>query len=443
MAERKHDQVTKEQEKDEKAKEIKTYKRKKNKNKNKDKKEETKDNPPKRNNRYFDQEEPEYTLQYKNKLTKKNMDDNVDIEDINKTYSKSNKLKGLKKEDEDEKNEDKKDDYGYDDLEEDFNENQIENYIKSEKHTIKSHSKGSKQNFDLQALNSKYGLSDSKFSSKYGSKYSGKSKKSYFYDKYKTKSGLVALEKFHNRAGRTNVDNDGIPLDIINEEEERKKALEAYTRLSVTPFQFFLYNVKARHTLIAPFLNLTLFNNRWKKLMVLLTQVYTQQLIISIYLTMNEKIISSNFGGIIETSLISSIVSNLLVYCYVFLFGTSTYQRKRLYRLVINGETLIVEKAWRRLKRTMNFSIIFGIIIAVIIWAANLYITLIFTAVWWVQRSAWILSFFLSVFIDLVIGELLIEGLCAFLYSNRVKYDCMKNLGESLNRLRSYRTMWP
>ena len=92
--------------------------------------------------------------------------------------------------------------------------------------------------------------------------------------------------------------------------------------------------------------------------MVLLTQVYTQQLIISIYLTMNEKIISSNFGGIIETSLISSVVSNLLVYCYVFLFGTSTYQRKRLYRLVINGETLIVEKAWRRLKRTMNFSII-------------------------------------------------------------------------------------
>jgi hypothetical protein len=254
---------------------------------------------------------------------------------------------------------------------------------------------------------------------------------------------LVALEKFHNRAGRTNVDNDGIPLDIINEEEERKKALEAYTRLSVTPFQFFLYNVKARHILIAPFLNLTLFNNRWKKLMVLLTQVYTQQLIISVYLTMNEKIILSNFAGIIETSILSSVVSNLLVYCYVFLFGTSTYQRKRLYRLVINGETLIVEKAWRRLKRTMNFSIIFGIIIAVIIWAANLYITLIFTAVWWVQRSAWILSFFLSVFIDLVIGELLIEGICAFLYSKRVKYDCMKNLGESLNRLRSYRTMWP
>ena len=83
------------------------------------------------------------------------------------------------------------------------------------------------------------------------------------------------------------------------------------------------------------------------------------------------------------------------------------------------------------------------IIIALIIWAANLYITLIFTAVWYVQRSAWILSFFLSVFFDLVIGELLIEGICAFLYSKRVKYDCMKNLGESLNRLRSYRTMWP
>ena len=132
---------------------------------------------------------------------------------------------------------------------------------------------------------------------------------------------------YKNRAGRINVDNDGIPLDIINEEEERKKALQSFTRLSLTPYEFFSYNLRVRHILIAPFLNLTLFNNRWKKLIVLLTQFYIQQLIISLVLTLKEKIIISNILGLIVASIIACLISDLIVYCFVFLFGTSTYQR--------------------------------------------------------------------------------------------------------------------
>ena len=327
--------------------------------------------------------------------------------------------------------------YGVD--EEDFNENKIQDLMKSEKNSIKTFSKGVKQNYDLQTLNSKYGMNNSKLT-----KSSRRSKKTeYFYGKDKTKANYISFQRFHNKAGRINVDNDGIPLDIINEEEERKKALEAYTRLSVSPLQFFTYNLKVRHILIAPFLNLTLFNNRWKKLMVLLTQFYIQQLIISLILTYKESIILSNILGIIMTSLIAAVASDLLVYCFVFLFETSTYQRKRLYRLVMLGEGLIVEKAWGRLKRIMNFSLLFGFIIALAFWAVNLYITLIFTAVWGVQRSAWVLAFFLALFFDLVVGEFLIEGICAYSYSQRVKSNFYKRFGESLNRLRCYRTLWP
>ena len=109
-------------------------------------------------------------------------------------------------------------------------------------------------------------------------------------------------------------------------------------------------------------------------------------------------IIISNILGLIETSLIAVLISNIIVYCFVFLFGTSTYQRKRLFRLVMMGERLIVDKAWQRLKRTMNFSFCFGFVIAMAFWLANLYITLIFTAVWSIQRSAWIASFILCLF---------------------------------------------
>ena len=440
----------------EKITEIRTSKKHKSTKKIKNKKEN--ESPPKRK-KYFDddddddkdEEKPKNTLQEqirnRRKTTiKKNDNDLFDIKDKNKTFSKLSKSKNSQKLeynnyklDEDVK--DEKNGKGGEEEEKDFGENIIENFIKSEKNTIRSYSKGSKQNFDLQALDSRAGFNPSKYSKDTNS--SRHSKQSYFVDKDKIKANYVSLKRFHNRAGRINVDNDGIPLDIINEEEERKKALENFTRLSLTPYAFWAYNLKVRHILVAPFLNLTLFNNRWKKLMVLLTQFYIQQLIISLILTYKETIIASNILGMIVTSLIAVAISNIIVYCFAFLFGTSTYQRKRLFRLVMMGERLIVDKAWQRLKRTMNFSFFFGFIIAMIFWAANFYITLIFTAVWSVQRSAWIVTFILCLFFDLVVGELLTEGIVAFCFSKRVKSDFYRRLGESLNRLRAYRTLWP
>ena len=432
----------------EKATEVRTNKKHKSnskKSKNQDK-EQSKKNPPKKKIRISEEEEdnPKLTMQDQLQLRKKgknksNNDNSFDLEDINKTYSKNSRTKSkleiINKDDDDE---DEKEEKGYGNDEEDFNENIIEDFINSEKDTLDYYSKGSKQNYNLQASNSHYGSMNSK-----SGRNNKNSKKNYFYDKDKIKSKLISLQKFHNRAGRINVDNDGIPLDIINEEEERKKALEAFTRLSVTPQAFFLYNLKVRHIFISPFLNLTLFNNRWKKLTVLLTQIYIQQLIISLILTLRETIILGNILGMLLTSIIASGISDLIVYCFVFLFETSTYQRKRLYRLVMMGERLTVIKAWDRLKRIMNFSLFLGLLIVIVIWIINLYVTLIFTAVWSVQRSAWISIFVLTLFMNLVVGEFLVEGICAFCYSKRVKSDTYRRLGESLNRLRCYRTLWP
>ena len=348
------------------------------------------------------------------------LSENLSTKSKTKTDKKiHNKINEMITEEEDQKEEGKG--YGENNLEEDFDEKIIQENINSDKKTLSS-----------------------KFGEQISDKVSSEnSKKKYYSGKYGTKANLISLQRFHNKAGRTNVDNDGIPLDIINEEEEREKALIAFTRLSVSPFVFFKYNLKARHILIAPFINLTLFNNRWKKLMVLLTEIYTQQLFISIILTMRKNITMNNILGIIIVSVISSVFANLMIYLLVFLFQSSNYQRKRLYRLVMLGENFTVFKAWNKLKEQMNFKLFFGIIIAFIIWAINFYITLIFTSVWKYQRNTWIFCFFASLFLDVVFGEILVEGFCAFCFSRRMKSDFMKMTGERLNRLRAYRTMWP
>ena len=335
--------------------------------------------------------------------------------------------------------------YGDDDEEddEDFDEKKIENKMSSEKSSIKKDFRlPVKQNYDLQSLNSKLGLNQTKFSKfdlkTKNSKASTTSKKSYFIGKDKIKANLISLQQFHDHSRKVNME-----LNLPNKDDEKRKTLEEYTRLNITPYQFFKYNLRTRHILIAPFLNLTLFNNRWKKLIVLLTQFYIQQLTLTIILTSKESIIISNFSGMIIASLLAGVISNIIVYCFVFLFGTASYDRIRLYRLVMTGEDLYIFKAWSDLNKIMNTKVIFGIIICVIFWVANFYITIIFTAVWKVQRIPWFICFILTLFLDLVVGEICVEGICTILYIYRLRFNFIRNLGNALNNLRRYRTIYP
>ena len=416
----------------EKVTEIRTNKRRKERKKtNKSK---TKDNPPpKRENRknaISDGEEGDekYSSQYKR--SKKEREENG-----NNNKSKAGILKKRK--------ENTKTDGGYgdgDEAEMDFDEKKLEK-MSSDKSTITKQVKfhNIKQNYDLQTLNSKLGINFTKYS-KFSqiSKSSNTSKKSYFIDKGKTKANMVSLQKFHDHSKKYNIDKN-----IPNKEEERKKALEDYVHLSVSPFEFFKYNLKTRHILVAPFLNLTLYHNRWKKLMVLLTQFYIQQLALTVILTSNENITISNFAGMLVASLLSGIISNILISCYVFLFSVSVYDRMRLFRFVMKGEDLSIFKSWSSLENKMRIKAIIGIIISITFWVINMYMTLIFTAVWAFQRSGWIICFIMTLFLDLVVGEICIEGICAILYILRKKYNFWRNLGFSFNNFRRYRTMWP
>ena len=317
---------------------------------------------------------------------------------------------------------------------EDFDENKIEKKLSSEKSSQKPREVGFNQ---INSINSKMQLNSSKYSG--FSKQSKQSKRSYFIDKDNTRpNNYVAIEKFHNKSYKLKIDNN-----FVNYDEEKKRALDEYTRLNNTTYEFFKYNLKTRHILISSFTNVSLYHNRWKKLVTLLTQFFTAQLCLSIILTSDENILLSNIPKMLIASLISMIISNILMHLIIPFFSISFFERKKLYRYAEHGESLYVFKVYTNLVRKMKLKNIFAYIIIGIFWIINFYITLGFTAVWKVQRTAFIVCFFITIAMDLIAGEILIEGICAIFFIGRKKYNLLRNIGELINRYRSYRTLYP
>ena len=320
--------------------------------------------------------------------------------------------------------------YAEDEIE-DFDENKLEKVLSSEKSSNKPRFVGFSQ------VNQNYGFNSTKYSK--NSKLSKQSKKSYFIDKDNTRPNqYISIEKFHNKSYKLNIDNN-----IMNYDEEKKKALDEYTKLNISTFEFFKYNLKTRHLLIGPFYNLTLYHNRWKKLISLLTQFFIEQLSLSILLTDDENILLNNFVKMLIASSISMVIGNVVIHIVIPFFSVSFYERKKIYRYAEHGENLYVYKIWSNLVRKMNIKVIFAILFITIIWIVNFYITLGFTAVWKVQRITFIMCFLLTIALDLVVGEVIIEGICAFFFSKRKKYNLVRNIGEIFNRYRNYRTLYP
>ena len=188
---------------------------------------------------------------------------------------------------------------------------------------------------------------------------------------------------------------------------------------------------------------MTLYHNRWKKLISLLTQFFIEQLSLSILLTADENILLNNFTKMLIASSISMVIGNILIHIVIPFFSVSFYERKKIYRYTEHGENLYVYKIWSNLIRKMNIKIIFAILFIIIFWIVNFYITLGFTAVWKVQRITFIMCFLLTIALDLIVGEVIMEGICAFFFSKRKKYNLVRNIGEIFNRYRIYRTLYP
>ena len=206
-------------------------------------------------------------------------------------------------------------------------------------------------------------------------------------------------------------------------------------------------NKKLRTTLINSIGNVSLFQPRWKKLTMFITEIGLMILVISILLTIDEKAKLSNgliiIGYLFAYALAASTFSNLMMYFIAVFFHFPRELADRLYKYVLFNGQLIVLKEWEIITFQQGIKSIPGVIICLIFWAISLYVGLGFTAVWKDQNNEFLISFAFAFVLNFFVMELIVEGFIAIFYIGRRKYNCIKRFGFTLNRLRNYRCLSP
>ena len=265
-----------------------------------------------------------------------------------------------------------------------------------------------------------------------------KKKNNYFQSEDLKGHKYISIQKFHKQK------DEKLNEQINNYKKDSNKNLEDYVSLTLTTSEFIKWNIRKRHIFISPFLNVSIFNKRWIKLFILLTQIYLNMCIISLILTYDKNIIiNKNFFKCIISCFLSIIISNLFIYLIAFMFHSSKNDRFKLFNAVISGGQLFILKSWNSIKRKNRCFTFFGIFICLPIWIANFYVSFTFSCVYIEQKKTWILIFIISEILDLMIFEILIELIIGYLFSKRKDNYPSRKVGEFLNRVRSYRTLLP
>ena len=236
-----------------------------------------------------------------------------------------------------------------------------------------------------------------------------------------------------------------LPKDFEKSQEEKERRLENYSHLKMTSGQFFSANYKLRTTLINSLCNVSLFQPRWKKLTMFITEIGLMILVISILLTIDEKAKLKNgliiMGYLFAYGLAASTFSNLVMYGIALSFHFPKDMANRLYKLVLFNGQLIVLKEWEEITFSQGLKAIPGVIICICCWLISLYVGLGFTAVWRDQNFEFLISFAFAFVLNFFIMELIVEGIIAIFYIGRKKYNCTKKFGFMLNRLRNFRCL--
>ena len=238
-------------------------------------------------------------------------------------------------------------------------------------------------------------------------------------------------------------DVNNLPQVFENEKEEEERRIKAFYDLNLSMFEFMIENIKERHIIINPLINVSIFNSRWKKMTMLITHIAILTMMLSVFLTDDEKITGKKIGSIIKISFLAILIADIVMYFLSIFFQTSYKQRRRLYIVVIKHGQLQILKEWEHMTFVNNIWTIIGCVINYCIWIISFYITVSFNAVWKVQNSAFLKGFLFCFFGDFILFEILIELFIALLYWKRRSNSTLRLLAEKLNNVRNYRCLWP
>ena len=267
--------------------------------------------------------------------------------------------------------------------------------------------------------------------------------------KLPSKNAEAALRRkqpdlFYSRQMKKNrYDPNSLPTEFENAQEARAERMQEFADISLTEGEFLRLNIIHRNILINTFCIVSIFNPRWKKLTLLMTESSVILVLNSVLLTSNEKAILSNIKSLFLYSFIVMLMADAVIYMIAFFFKFPSDKLRRLYKLVTTGGQLSVLKEWEITEKIQKKKCIIGFIIAVIIWMASFYISFGFTVVWRYQNSAFLAVYGIIFALDFIVCDFLIELLIAICYTQR-KHNCfLRGISEGLNRIRNYRCLSP
>ena len=251
----------------------------------------------------------------------------------------------------------------------------------------------------------------------------------------KTQKDFSQNEILRNIENKINFQNE----DYRNNKDDK---IILFRDIPFSTKKFIKINIRRRNTCFNALLNISIFNPRWKKITLLLTEINLISLFVSLLLTNNEKITEKSFFKCCLTSFFSFLISNFVIYFLNIFFYFSYNQRKTLYDLIINRKQLIILREYEKIKKHNKIFYFFGFIIVILIWIFSFYCSIGFVAVWKIQKNAYLICILLNFFFHFIISDIFVELFIGLLYKYR-KEEYFSNIGEFFNNLRNYRCLYP
>ena len=222
---------------------------------------------------------------------------------------------------------------------------------------------------------------------------------------------------------------------------EYNRRLYGYANLNLTFFEFLGKNILSRNILINPFININMFCPRWKKLIIFTTNIYSELLLLSIFLTNDEKAIDTKKTILLKYSIYTILITDTFMHFMTIFFKFSEKQKRRLLRLVLHKGQLIVMKEYEDMQCANNIFTVFGTLICYTIWGFAFYMSFAFYSVWKNQNKAYIYSFLMTIGLDFIGLDCFYELILAVIYMQRKTSEIFRVIGEFLNRVRNHRCM--
>ena len=244
-----------------------------------------------------------------------------------------------------------------------------------------------------------------------------------------------------NTNGNEHIENEEAKAEK-KKEKEKKDEIKLYNQLHFSYCEFVCYNIRDRNLFVTTFINPSLFNPRWRKLTLFVTEMCIHMIMNSVQLTQNENAqIKLKVELLIQIAFVSTLVADCFMYLLVFFFLVPEKRMKELFDKVQEGKQLVVLREYQQLNSRMNGFVFLGFVICMCIWTFAFYISVGFVAVWKVQKVEWVVCVVIAFCMDFILFEIVFELIIGIFYSQRETNEMCTKICIFLDKVRNYRCL--